>query len=257
MMGEKIKGLVTVIMPAYNAEKYISEAIASVLAQDYTELELIVIDDGSSDATCRIVREFAERDRRVRLEVNETNSGVAVSRNRGMDMARGEFIALLDSDDAWYPEKLSKQIAALREQGADLACTSYELMNEAGRRDGRLHSVTEKIEFDDMLANNLIGCSTVMMTGRCVEYRFTTDYFHEDYALWLQMLSDGCVAVGVTDTLVSYRVMAGSKAGNKVKSALHRWQIYRGYLGFPFGKSLGYLTRYATAGLNKYYLRKK
>ncbi len=255
-MREYIPGLVSVIMPAYNADKYIAEAINSVLTQEHYELELIVIDDGSSDGTCSTVERIAAGDSRVRLYKNDTNSGVAATRNRGMDIARGEYVALLDSDDIWKRDRLSKQLQAQKESGAELVCSSYELMNEEGVSDGRLHTVPEVIKYGDMLSNNYIGTSTVLMTAKCLEYRFLTDFFHEDYALWLKMIKDGIKVAGVDEPLVSYRVMAGSKAGNKLKSAKYRWQIYRAYLKLPFFKSVGYLIKYATAGVSKYYFKK-
>lgn len=108
--GIRTAPLVSVIMPAYNAEKYIEEAVSSVLSQTYKNWELLILDDCSSDCTAEIAEYFASLDTRIRLLRNPQNMGVAKTRNRGFDIAKGEWIALLDSDDVWHSDKLEKQL---------------------------------------------------------------------------------------------------------------------------------------------------
>ncbi len=246
--------LVTVVMPAYNAARYIEESIRSVQSQTVTDWELIVVDDCSADDTCGLVEALAAEDPRIRLVKNEENSGVARTRNRAMDMAQGSFVAFLDSDDIWYSEKLEKQLDVLQGKNADLCYASYRLVKAEDKAPIRNYRVPEDTSFEDMLGQNRIGCSTVLMTRELADrHRFTTEFYHEDYVLWLRMLQQGAKMVGVADTLVDYRYYPTSKAGNKAASAGYRWDIYRRCLGLNVGRSTYYLAQYALAGVKKYW----
>lgn len=243
---------VSIIMPAYNAAAYIAAAIHSVLNQTVRDFELIAIDDGSRDDTLAIVRNLAKEDKRIRCCPNERNMGTANTRNRGLELSRGRYVAFLDSDDLWRPEKLEKQIQKMEASGADLVYTSYAIMNETGER-CRDFLVPGGIDLDGLLKENVIGCSTVMLRRDAADrFRFRCDFYHEDYVMWLQMLREGCVMAGLSEVLVDYRFYLGSRAGNKLASAHRRWIIYRKYLRLPLGKSLGYLAHYALAGVKKY-----
>lgn len=243
---------VSVLMPAYNAEKTIAAAIRSVQAQSMADWELLVVDDGSRDGTCGIVEAIAAEDPRVVFLKNEVNLGAAGTRNRALELARGRYVALLDSDDYWRPGKLEKQIAILEKTGAGLCYTAYSVVGENGECYGD-YSVPETTDFSAMLGENCIGCSTVLMTAELAKaYRFTTEFYHEDYVMWLQMLRDGKKAVGAGEVLVDYTYRPDSRAGNKVASAKYRWRIYRDYLKLPWGKSVCCLGKYALAGLKKY-----
>ena len=247
------KPLVSVVMPAYNAEKYIADAIRSVLRQTLTDLELIVIDDGSVDKTAQIVREMAGIDERIRFCPNEKNMGTARSRNRGMDLSRGEYVAFLDSDDNWHPRKLEKQMQMMENTRAELVYCSYAIVDGDGAKRCRDFLVPETIDLDGLLKENVIGCSTVLLNRSTAEScRFRDDFYHEDYVLWLQMLQSGCRMAGVREVLVDYRYHPDSRAGNKLASAQRRWKIYREYLNMPFVESVKYLRYYAMAGLKKY-----
>ena len=245
--------LVSVVMPAYNAENYIACAVESVLAQSMGDLELIVLDDGSSDNTAEIVAQIAMRDNRVRLCPNEHNMGTARTRNRGLDLCRGMYAAFLDSDDIWYPKKLEKQLHCMQQTGADLSYAAYAIVDIAGQKCCADYRVPQSIDLEGLLKENVIGCSTVMLSRSAMEqYRFQPEYYHEDYVMWLQMLQDGRAMAGVDEVLVDYRYHAGSRAGNKVASAKYRWQIYRGCMKLSWWKSVWYMSHYAVAGLKKY-----
>lgn len=247
--------LVSVIMPAYNAARFIEESIRSVRNQTVTDWELIVADDCSADETCEIVKRLAVEDSRIRLIHNEVNSGVAKTRNRALDLVRGKYAAFLDSDDIWYPEKLQKQMALLEEKQADLSYTSYRLVKAEDKEPISIYRVPEKTAFEDMLSQNRVGCSTVLMTRELADgFRFGLEYYHEDYVLWLQMLQSGARFAGLTEVQVDYRFYPTSKAGNKLTSAKHRWDIYRRYLKLPCLKSTCCMARYALAGMKKYRL---
>ena len=245
--------LVSVVMPAYNVEKWIAGTIRSVQRQSVQDWELLVIDDGSSDGTCAVVEQMAAQDNRITLVRNATNQGVAKTRNRGMDMSRGRYVALLDSDDIWYPEKLERQIGLAEESGAGVIYCSYGIVNEQEKKICEDFIVPATTNFEDSLVKSVISCSTVLFSREIVDtYRFGTEYYHEDLALWLRILRDGHQARGITEPLADYRVIEGSRSFNKLHSVKYRWDIYRGYLGMSRIKSVNLLTRYAVLGLSKY-----
>lgn len=244
---------VSVIVPAYNAERFIEQAITSVVAQSFPDWELLVIDDCSSDGTCAAVEALAARDGRIRLLRNETNQGVARTRNRGLELCRGEYIALLDSDDVWHPHKLRHQLERLEQTGAGLCCTSYRIVDVRGEKAREDYLVPETLSFDGLLKENVIGCSTVLLRGSMMKnYRFTTEYYHEDYVLWLELLRDGHAAVGCPQVLADWRFLEDSRSFDKSKAAKNRWRIYRGYLKLPLLKSLWAFACYGVGGIRKY-----
>lgn len=245
--------LISVLMPSYNAEKYIEAAIQSVVNQTVTDWELIIIDDQSQDASCEIIERFCAEDSRIRLYKNERNMGAAKSRNRGLDLCRGQYVALLDSDDVWYPEKLAKQLELVKKVDADIVYCSYAIIDEEGNKKCPDFIVPEHTTAKSTLSKSVISCSTALLSKRTVlKYRFPTGYYHEDLAFWLQMLSDGVKAAGVTEVLAEYRVRSYSRASNKVTVAKGRWQIYRRMMKMSAMESAYHFIRYALIGLKKY-----
>lgn len=245
--------LVSVIMPAYNVGRYIETAIRSVMAQTITDWELLVLDDGSSDGTCAVAERLAAEDPRIRLLHNGTNLGAARTRNRGFDLCGGAYVALLDSDDFWHPDKLEKQLEQIERTGADFSCCSYAIVDAEGNRTKSDYIVPERVDFEKLLRENVIGCSTVLLRREIVEkHRFRADYFHEDYVLWLELLRAGYQAVGCTQVLASWRYIHSSRSFDKRRSAKNRWRIYRDYLKLPLLKRIVVFIRYAAAGLRKY-----
>lgn len=246
--------VVSIVMPAYQAEPFVEEAIRSVMAQTVTDWELLVLDDGSSDATPEIIKRLAREDSRIHYLPNATNLGVAKTRNRGFDLCRGAYIALLDSDDVWHPDKLEKQLALAQRTEADLICCSYAIVDIRGNPVKPDYVVPERINFSGLLKENAIGCSTVLLSANAMQrYRFSADFYHEDYVLWLQMLRDGCKAVCCREVLVDWRYLPNSRSFNKRKSAVNRWAIYRRYLHLPFFESLYCFVSYAFRGVKKYF----
>lgn len=245
--------LVSVIMPAYNAEKYIEQAIRSVQKQTVRSWELIVVDDRSTDKTAEQIRRLAAEDMRIIPVYSETNHGAAESRNIALRQCRGEFVALLDADDVWHPQKLERELERARKTDADLVYSSYAMIDEQGTRCFSDFIVEESTDLQSMLNCNTIGCSTVLMKAKVLEKRpFVTDFYHEDYVMWLSLLQAGCTAVGVRDILVDYRVARGSRSFNKLKSAKNRWRVYRDYLKLPLIPSVKAMAGYAINGLKKY-----
>lgn len=245
--------LVSVIMPAYQAERYIGDAIASVMAQTIPDWELWVMIDGSTDRTSQIAQEMAQQDCRIHVVCNAENLGTAGSRNRGMDLCGGAYVAFLDSDDLWHPRKLEKQLEHLQRTGGHFSYTSYSVIDENGQKLGADYLVPPTRTFDEMLGENVIGCSTVLLCPEIArKYRFSTAYYHEDYVLWTTLIQAGYRAVGCQEVLTSWRLSANSRSFNKSNAAKNRWHIYRDCLHLSLPKACLAFVRYALAGLRKY-----
>ncbi len=245
--------LVSVIIPAYNAEKFIAQTVSSVQAQTVSDLEIIIIDDCSKDKTAETIERLAKEDERIVFIKGEKNQGVARVRNKGFSLAKGKYVALLDSDDLWLKDKLERQIKLAEEKNADLVYCSYSMIDENGKKVCDDFIVPEKVDFEYLLRKNVIGCSTVVMTNQMSKkYAFSTDMYHEDYTLWLDMLKDGKIMVGETDVCSEYRLLQNSRSSGKIKCAYHRFRIYRKHLRLPLLKCVGLMWSYATAGFKKY-----
>lgn len=242
--------LVSVIMPSFNAERFIAEAIDSVLSQTVEDWELIIVDDASTDATATIAAGYQRRDPRIRLLAQTTNRGAASARNRGLDAARGKLIAFIDSDDIWYPDKTAKQIAALERRRADIVYTAYERVRESDLRRA-IVSVPDRIEYHTLLRRCIIGCSTSLVRrATCGAVRMPLLKRRHDHGYWLELLRDGSrTAVGVNEILVTYRLHRDSLSANKVVAAAYSWKLLRRVERFPFGKSLWLFGGYALAHL--------
>lgn len=244
---------VSVVMPAYNVEEYIESAVRSVMMQTVSDWELIIVDDMSQDSTCDIVEKLMQEDSRIHLYRNQQNLGAASTRNRGFDLCKGNYVALLDCDDIWYPDKLEKQLTLAKKETADIVYCSYAIIDESGKKKCNDFIVPERTNFAEFLARSVISCSTALLGKRVTEnYRFPIGYYHEDLAMWLLLLGDGMKAVGVTEVLAEYRLRKNSRASNKLCVARKRWNIYRKYLGFSVGKSVIIFCKYAINGLRKY-----
>lgn len=217
-------GLVSVIMAAYNAEKTIEQSINSVLNQTYPAVELLVVDDYSQDRTVKLVENIMARDNRVRLIYNKENSGVSYTRKHGLEEAKGAWIAILDSDDIWAPEKLEKQIILQKKMNADLLFTGSAFMDSDGQPiDWYLHAPSE-VTYRHLLKQNVLSNSSSLVRKELYEkYYAVGDGMHEDFAVWLGILKEGKKAYGVDEPLLTYRIAKSSKSGNKIKAAKMNW----------------------------------
>ena len=242
--------LISVIMPAWNAARYLAEAVASVRAQTFADWELLIVDDASTDDTAALCRRLAAGDARIRVVRNETNLGAAAARNRALALARGTWIAFLDSDDRWQPEKLARQLALAEKTGAALVYTAYAMFTDDGRR--MVYDVPARVDYAGLLRENVIGCSTVLLRRDALgDRRFTTEFYHEDYVLWLELLRSGCRAVGCVEPLTDWRMTAASRSYDKRRAAKNRWRIYREAEGLGLGRSLRAFAVYAVRGVRK------
>ena len=250
MQNEFSDILVSVIIPAYNCEKYIGTAIDSALAQQ-VPLEIIVINDCSRDGTEHIVSTYLSNPA-VQYIKNETNLGAAGSRNLGVKAARGKYIAFLDSDDWWEPGKLKKQIALIEKENVVLCCTGRSLVNPNGSLIGKSIAVAEEISYKRLLRHNCINCSSVLLLRDvALEFPMEHEDSHEDYITWLKILQKHKRACGINEPLLNYRLSTTGKSGNKLKSAKMTFKVYH-YMGFGIFKSIVYFCSYAIHGILKY-----
>ncbi len=248
----KENDLISVIMPAYNAENTLQKAVDSVLAQTYQHLELIIVNDCSKDRTLAVAQEYAKKDLRVRVISNTVNSGVSVTRHKAVQEARGEWIAFLDSDDAWKADKLEKQIERQRQTNGNLIFTGSSFMDAEGNPiDWMLH-VPKQIDYKKLLKQNLISNSSVLVLKSCYQkFEAMGDAMHEDFACWLKMLRSGEIAYGIDEPLLIYRLSSDSKSGNKRKAAKMNWNTYRAVGLNPFEAGY-YMIWYTINGIKKY-----
>lgn len=246
-------GLISIIMAAYNAEKTIEKAINSVLNQTYTNFELLVVNDCSKDRTVELVKSIAATDGRVRLISNVKNSGVSYTRKHGLEEANGSWIAILDSDDAWAPEKLEKQIELQNRTNADLLFTGSAFMDSDGHPiDWYLHA-PEEVTYRQLLKQNVLSNSSALVRKELyAKYYAAGDGMHEDFAIWLSILKEeGRKAYGVDEPLLIYRIAKSSKSGNKVKAAKMNWNTYR-YIGLNPVEAAYYEGWYMVKNVIKY-----
>lgn len=223
--------LVSIITPMFNSERYIEDAITSVINQDYQDWEMIIVDDGSTDNSKKIAKKYELKDNRIKLIIQERNAGVVAARNRGIKEAKGRYLAFLDSDDIWHTMKLSKQIALMNKKNSAFCFSSYEIMNDNGDLSGKVIKVPETVSYQELLKGNIIGCLTVLIDLEKVSNVKMPNIRHEDYATWLSILNKyDLTAHGLNTSLAYYRRATNSLSSNKLKTIFWTWNIYKKHL---------------------------
>jgi teichuronic acid biosynthesis glycosyltransferase TuaG len=251
---------VAVIMPCHNCEVTIGQAIGSVIAQTYTDWELVIVDDGSKDGSPALIASLAARDPRIRVITNAAATGAAAARNRGIQSTSARYTAFLDSDDVWLPNKLELQLKAMAEHDAALCCGAYDVINGENCVTGSVRPKPGALTYRGMMGNNSVGCLTAIvdrsLTG---PIRFNDDLPRsEDYQLWLSILRRGLKGVCIPETLGQYRLHGKSLSSNKFSAARNRWRVYREFEKHNVLKSAFYLTAYAVTGVMKtVFMRRK
>jgi len=230
-MEEKRTPAVSIITPVYNLEKYISETMDCVRRQSFQDWELLLVEDCGTDNTVAVILDYLKEtgDDRIRLIRQEKNGGAARARNRGLQEARGRYIAFLDGDDLWTADKLDKQLRYMGEKGAGFCFTGYEFADEAGRGLGKVVRVPETIHYKEALKNTTIFTSTVMFdTEKIGKDSLEMPLIKsEDTALWWRILRSGMVAYGLNENLVLYRRPGKTLSSNKVEAIRRIWNLYR------------------------------
>lgn len=226
--GRYADDLVSVITPTFNSTRFVEHTIQSVLAQTMPRWELVIVDDHSRDDTAALLRTLAAQDARIRVEILPTNQGPAAARNRAIELARGRYLAFLDSDDLWEPAKLERQLAFMQRCGCGFSFTGYHLIGEAGEILSKVARVPDQLTYEDYLRDTMIGCLTVMLDRQVIgEVRFPDLRTRQDTALWLQLLRLHGPARGLPEELARYRVVRHSISRNKWRAARQVWRVYR------------------------------
>jgi hypothetical protein len=244
--------LVSVIMPCYNAGRYLSEAIESVKLQSYLNWELIVIDDASNDNSFNIARSYAENDQRIIIQKLAKNEGIANARNQGIKIAKGDFIAFLDSDDKWKPSKLTTQMSFMKRNNYPITHTAFEKIDATNLVVAKKIMISNSVDYNELLKHNQMACSTVMYNAKQLGKSYFIKVGHEDFAYWLNMLKKHGKSFGLNDILVSYRVHTNSISSNKLKAATFTWRIYRKVEKLTILSSVYYFLNYAISSGIKY-----
>lgn len=230
-MGAISEELVSIIVPVYHVEKYIVETMDCVRGQTYPDWELLLVEDCGGDKCAQIIGQYAERtgDTRIRLIRQPSNMGAARARNRGLAEARGRYIAYLDADDLWMPEKLERELAFMKEKKAAFVFTGYEFANEQGMGTGKVVRVPETINYKEALKNTTIFTTTVMFDTKKIDKALLEMPImkSEDTALWWKVLRNGYTAYGLDENLAKYRRAGRSLSSNKLEAIRRIWNLYR------------------------------
>lgn len=235
--------LVSIIMPVYNSEKVLKAAIDSVLQQTYANWELIIVDDKSTDQSLAIIQTYTAQKTNIILIEQAENSGAAISRNKGIAKAKGKYIAFLDADDIWLPEKLALQIAFMEKNQSALTCTYYSTMQQDGTPFKSIIKAPDRITYHQLLKNNTIGCLTAVYNVEICGKQYMPEIRkRQDYGLWLNILRAGYIAETIPLVLAQYRFGADSLSQNKWKVLGYNWELLRKHQQLSVFKSLYYFT---------------
>jgi len=254
MEVQQQKPMCSVVMPAYNSERFIADALDSALGQTLHDIEILVVDDCSKDKTAEIVAHYAESDQRVKYLKQEQRMGAAAARNRAIAAARADWIAFLDSDDIWLSDKLERQMIYCLEADTSLCFTAARFINDDGSHTNRIPPIPLSVDYAHLLRGNVMVTSSVVTKKESLlHYPMERDDLHEDYITWLRILKHYGPATGIDEPLVHYRLTHGSKSRSKLKSAKKTWGSYR-LMGLSFPKASIVFLGYIRHGLKRYYI---
>lgn len=244
--------LVSIITPVYNGEKYIDECIKSVLNQTYKNIEMIIIDDGSTDNSENIIKKYVGDSKVIKYIRCKDNKGIWSARNIGLKNAGGRYITFLDIDDLYKEDKIEKQINFMIKNNYVFTYTSYDLIDENSKSLNKVIEAKTYETYNTLLNGNDIGCSTVMIDRLKINIPIVFEnYHHEDFVLWLKILKEDVTAYGLNEVLSSYRKSKASISNNKIKCAIWTWNIYTNVEMLPINKSLYCFYKYIVNGLKK------
>lgn len=235
--------LVSIIIPLYNKEKYIEQTIENIKKQTYSNWELIIVDDKSTDKSLDIVKKY--KNEKIIIMENKKNYGAAKSRNTGLKYATGRYICFQDADDFWNKRKLEKQVKFMKKNGCAFSYTGFSFITDDGNIIKTVN-IQDKLEYKEALKNTRILTSATMFDIEKIDKKLLEmpDIKSEDIATWWNILKKGYIAYGINESLVYYRKTKNSLTSNKLRSAKNRWYIYRKYENFHFFKSLYYFIYY-------------
>lgn len=245
--------VVSIITPLYNNADYIGLTIESVQSQSFSDWEMIIIDDGSTDNSVQIVNHYAEKDNRLRLLTQE-HQGSAAARNRGIRAAQGRYICLLDSDDIWAADFLKSQLQLLQMTDSTIVCAGHNRIDENGNECLQPFIPPLQATYEDLLKTCSISCLTAVYDTAPFGKFYLKENFalRDDYVLWLQIVKKAGVVYGNRRVLASYRMAASRKSAHKIKTIMPQWRVYRQVEQIGFFKSIYYLLCWAMNGIKKY-----
>lgn len=239
---------VSVITPSYNSSSHIAETIRSVINQSYSNWEMIIVDDCSTDNSIDLIQSFIDQDSRIKLIKLSENSGAAIARNTAIKAAEGRYIAFLDSDDLWHSIKLEKQIQYMKDKNIAFSFSSYEKIDENGLPFGVAY-IPKKVNYHKLLKTNVIGCLTAMYDAEKLgKIYMPLNTRREDFAAWLFILKKINYAYGIDEVLAQYRVHDSQSSAKKIKMARENWNLYRNIEKLNYFKSIYYFSHYAVRG---------
>lgn len=243
--------LISIVTPAFNAASFIGSAIESVQNQSYSNWEMLIVDDGSSDDTAGVVLHYSSQDARIKL-ISQKNAGPAMARQAALDAAQGSFIAFLDSDDYWLPEKLSLQLDFMTRHDVAFTYTSFRRIDSTGHSVGHLVRIPSSLTYKQLLGNTAIATSTVLLNRTKIGAFSMTRTFYDDFVLWLGILKLGHTALGLDKDLMRYRVVSQSVSRNKLRSMRMVWKTYRQIENLGLSASAVSFVSYAFNAWRKY-----
>lgn len=238
--------LVSIITPLFNASQFIAQTLESVQAQTYQNWEQIVVDDASTDGCAEIVAQFASKDDRIRLVKLDENKGAAYCRNQATQLAQGLYVAFLDSDDLWHPEKLQRQIRFMTDENCPVSFSSYLHIDENGNMLGKRIKALRELPYKKQLRNNYIGNLTGIYNADVLGKILAPNIRkRQDWAVWLEAIQkSGKPAQGIPEDLAFYRVRSGSISANKWNLVKFNFRFYRHYLGNSWMQAVFNLLRF-------------
>lgn len=227
--------LISIITPNYNCGRFIAQTIESVLAQTYRHWEMLIVDDCSTDNSYQIALEYSQKDTRIKVFQNEKNSGAAVSRNKAIELSQGEYLAFLDSDDLWLPEKLERQLQFMQENDCDFSYCRYSLIDENNVPLGKVVRIPRTLSYVKYLHHCFTGCLTVMYRKDfCQEVRSFDVKNNNDFSLFLQVVKKARRAMGYNEVTGYYRIRSNSISRKKTDKVLPYFQLMHDNLNYPY-----------------------
>ena len=249
--------LVSIITAAYNCESTISETIKSVIRQTYTNWEMLIVDDFSTDNTTTVINEFVQKDPRIKLIQLKNNSGTATARNTAINNASGKYIALLDADDLWKPHKLEHQLHFMKSNNYSFTFTAYDVFKKSTDTKRKVFEVPPQVNYKQYMKNSIIGCLTVIIDKEQLPDFHMEQGYLEDTLTWMFYLKRGVVAYGLNENLASYRINNGSKSSQKFKNATRYYKCLKQQEDVGFFSRIYYQSGYAYHAIKKRMFSKK
>ncbi len=247
------EGLVSIITPTYNSEQFIVQTIQSVQAQTYTNWEMLIVDDCSTDSTFEILKQQSALDSRIKIQKLNKNSGAAIARNKGIDLVEGSYMTFLDADDIWFPDFIDNSIKTIKSTGYSFVFSSYRRSNENLEFIYSDFIVPEKVTYTDILKTNSISCLTAFLDIKTLGKKtMPVIRKRQDMGLWLQYLKEIPYAYGIKEPKAIYRIRENSLSRDKKKLIKYQWEFYRKVENLSVIKSFYYLLNWMYLGFMKY-----